>query len=292
MSTFNPQKARVPIRWPGERRVTICIAAICEQPGAEFPNDSCIVICADWRASSVFGYSDTWLKSYPLSHGLKCLAAGDDIEINATTRLFDKHLDAVQDFHDGSVKSAIDDALAERKFQKVDTYIRGRLAIGYKEFLSTGKERLPPDVFRDVLTKTMRLRVDATFIIAGFVENLPLLIQTERDCQTAIKEGVATIGEGSILAYSSLAFRQLDTVTPLNVALYAVYEAKKSAERSGSVSQKTMLEILYANGESKGVHHQQYDEFNQLLAAYGPKVIPRDVKIDLTKFTVYGKSSQ
>jgi hypothetical protein len=278
MSTFNWEgQMRLPPRpWPWERKVTVCIAALCTESKRKI-----FVLCSDLKGGTEIGSAQTIVKQWPLAHGFYCLSAGDDVEIYATVRLIKKHLKQLQKVDETNAKVAVENALAERKSHKVNTLILGRFAMPYNQFIDIGKEKFPEDAFRRTMLDVEDMKINATFIVVGFPDNFPMIIQTEQDTTAHIREDFAAVGEGCLLAQSALLYRNHIDTANLHETIYCVYEAKRAAERIGSVGELTMLRLLYPNGENRRQVFHRMKELDGPLANFGPKSIPDDFKIDL-----------
>lgn len=263
--------------WPRERKVTVCIAAECRDG-----DDAAFVLCSDFRANTSIGHSESMVKMRRLPHGFRCLTAGDDVEIYSTVPIFEKFLSELESPDETNVKVAIEAALTERKRQKAARLVSGRYALTYDQFIDIGKQKLPEDAFRKTIGDIERIHIDASFIFVGFPEGFPMIVQTEQDGTAWIREDFATIGEGSYLAQASMLFRtHMDTSLLVNT-LFNVYEAKKAAERVGSVGLKTMLLIYKSNGEVRSFHPDDPNAFAELDALHdqlGPKPILSDLSI-------------
>lgn len=217
--------------------MTVCIATICYQNG-----EPRIILCSDMKVSSSLGSAETMLKNRLIYTGTTtpwhALTAGTDTDIaallSATRAAFKLH---------------------RVKRQRVEQIVQSKFAMGYDEFLKTGKQSLPDDAFRMAITEIDMASPDVEFIVAGFEsDRFPILIKTHVRDGAKIKEEFACIGEGAYLAQASLLNRGYSDMMPFNTALYAVYEAKRFAEGAPSVGSATSMAIASMDGNLKLVN--------------------------------------
>ena len=229
--------------------MTICIAAGCEDDEGK----PCIVLCTDWRISTPIGGADTMLKQRTLPHKLVCLISGYEYDILGTLKLLRDKLGSVLTLDETNAVALVRVALIERKREKIEELVRGKYALGYDEFLKRGPQMLPADQHRRDMLEISGMTLEATFIVAGFLNKFPFLIETSPKCQVVIKEDMAVTGSGEFAARASLLQRQHMDVYPLTRTLYTVYEAKKYAERIAGVGEATSIDVLFQNGTRKQV---------------------------------------
>jgi 20S proteasome alpha/beta subunit len=226
---------------PWERNMTVCIAAACFDAN----EDECaIILCADWRVSSPLGRQDTKLKFHQIGRGWWCLTAGYDSEINALTRLYDAAFRATLSISEVNIAEVLRTPLRVRKKEKIEEYTGGRFGLSCEEFYATGREKLPQEVYREAVFEISRIQLGTEFIVAGMIDGIPLLAVTGQDGSVSIREGFAVVGDGAPLATASILQRQhMDRMTVGRTA-YVVFEAKRAAERVGTVGESTSMAIL------------------------------------------------
>ncbi len=232
--------------------MTICIAASCNE-AADSDTPPKIVLCSDWRASSIVGTSDSKPKQRYLAAGWYCLTAGTEPEVSALLRLVRRSFSSVENIDTTNIDTLVKTPLYQRKDEKADEYIRGRYAISYDDFKNHGKDRLPPDLFRDVWAAIDRINLDAQLIIVGFADDTPVIYQTDDRCKASIREDFAAIGDGAVLALASLMQRGQVGTLELPRTLYRVFEAKIAAQSIKSVGETTSLSVLETDKTLKDV---------------------------------------
>jgi len=233
--------------------MTVCIALICaevvgrDDKGREMEARR-IVVATDWRVGSVLGSAETRLKLFALRAGWNCACAGNDSDVLALVKALRGSLRGPSPVGAGqrpiidetNIKPLVNAALNARKHEKADEYIQGRFALSYDDFLKIGKDRFPPDVYRQAILDVSELLLGAQAIVFGFLEDgLPIMIETTERCSSHIRDDMAIIGEGMYLAQTALLQRAYMNVFPLADAIYHAYEAKRYAQGVGSVGDWT-----------------------------------------------------
>jgi 20S proteasome alpha/beta subunit len=120
------------------------------------------------------------------------------------------------------------------------------------------------------------IKVGCSYIIAGFDEtNDSMIIQSNEQGYAYITEAgdFAAIGEGAYLAESSLLQREYMEIEELGDAIYYVYEAKRFAQRIGSVSPKTEMVIIGPNEKHWDMDPQGYDFLAERFKQLGPQPV-------------------
>jgi len=175
-------------------------------------------------------------------------------------------------------------ALNARKKEKSDELTQGRYALSYDDFVKIGKEKFPPEIYRDTMAEIGNMKMGATCIIAGFTEIAagrmqPMLIETDGNGRVAVVEDFTAIGEGAYLAQSALFQRSHIDVASLSKTLYCAFEAKKYAERVSSVGTVTSITVIYGDGTAKNVSMAGLNRLLQLFNQFGPQNIPSGMTI-------------
>ena len=249
-------------------KMTVCIAAACQLNGEPH-----IVLCSDWQEGSVLGTAEVSFKQISIGQGWTVMAAGDSTEINALRNLYGNHILGATSIDKTNVVSVMQAPLHDRKRQKIEQLIQGRVGISYDDFLQFGRERLSETVFLGVSDDIDRMTLGADVIMAGFIDEFPWILSGRANGTIEIHENFTSIGEGSYLAQSSLMQRNCVDIMELPEMTYLVYEAKRNAESVASVGRSTTLQVQGANGlrkymNSKGMEHLS-DHYDKL----GPQKI-------------------
>lgn len=268
--TRPPERRRVQPPTLERRDMTICIASLCSNGH----HDRRIILCADWKRGGFQGSSETFLKIRHLRHNWVVMTSGDDDEIKAVTILFRKAFqDFAEEIDETNIKSIVRDVMLARKREKSDELVRGDYGLTLDEFTAKGKSILTEDLYRDELLKIRAVCINATFIIAGFVGNFPILMDTDPEGHVHIRKDFAVVGEGNILAQSVLLHRGLTDVTGPAKGMYITYEAKRYAEGAPSVGRWTTLSLMDKDGNENSVSGDMRLWLEREYARFGPKPI-------------------
>lgn len=258
------------------RKMTVCIATTCDLG----TGDPKIILCSDWLTSGALGRAETKFKQRILHKNWNLLMAGAESDMNSLATSFRgaflRHKPSIDETN---VVQIVRDCLFARKKEKADELIRGRHAISYDDLLNFGKEKLPADIFREAIASVRDLDLGAEFIIAGFADGFPIIIETDVHGSAKIREDFAVIGEGCHLAQSVLLHRQHSDLKPLSNALYIAYEAKKYAEGASSVGANTMLAILTKDGKQSTLTLEGRNFLSEKYKKYGPQNLPENLDL-------------
>ncbi|MCV0385659.1 MAG: hypothetical protein K5821_04410 [Nitrobacter sp.] len=252
--------------------VTVCIATICD-------SGKKIIVCSDTLISGPLGSAETMLKTRMVS-GWTCQTAGDQADILSFLGILSpamRRAKAQGGITESNIGILVRDSLAAAKKQKVDEVIKGQYAISYDDLLKIGKDRLPPEIFRDAMLEVRDTRLNAECIISGFADGFPMLLQTNSSGQVFVREDFAVVGEGAYLAQTILLHRAHSDVLPLARSLYTVYEAKKHAEGARSVGGYTSIGLLQSDSERELISFEGMMMLKEQYKKFGPQPIAEDL---------------
>ena len=139
-------------------------------------------------------------KQISIGQGWTVMAAGDSTEINALRNLYGNHIPGATSIDKTNVVSVMQAPLHDRKRQKIEQLIQGRVGISYDDFLQFGRERLSETVFLGVSDDIDRMTLGADVIMAGFIDEFPWILSGRANGTIEIHENFTSIGEGSYLA--------------------------------------------------------------------------------------------
>jgi hypothetical protein len=235
-------------------------------------------MCSDWKTSSVLGTAQSYYKTRVIGRGWHCITAGTQTDIEALLRFYKNHLEQLTvQIDETNVKAVMREPLILRKREKANEYTIGKFGVSYD--FNLGKDKLPPDVFRDATLEISRISLAAEFILAGFIDELPWILETTKECELLIRDDFATVGEGSYLARTALLHRQQAENLSLTTTLYNVYEAKKYAQRISSVGEETALSVLHKTGDRSVVRAEARRQLEEHYKKFGPQPTPEKVPI-------------
>ena len=180
--------------------MTVCIAAICLGDD----NDDQIVLCADKKLSSALGSAETGYKILWIAKHWRLLTAGDEPDIMALHRLFKQRFADPGNRKAETIDELINWPLRQRKRQLADDYTFSHFGMSHAEFLANGKARLPEDAFREATRDIANISLNASLIIAGFIDGSAEVYWTDHIGKARAVRDFAIVGEGEYLAQSIL----------------------------------------------------------------------------------------
>lgn len=258
--------------------MTLCVAAACREE-----DQPRIVLCADrrvetWAASAEIGFKFEWVKSkWPV------LYAGDLSQAKNTIQTFFQCLAPVQ-LTSINIQDEFQKPSQKQKRKLAEQYVQSQLGISYEEFLATGKERLPEDIFREMVSSIRRIKLGCELLIAGFLvegqQYAPYLFVMDDSGDVKLEEHFAAIGSGMTIAEPALFQRQHRRFTSLGEAIYHVYEAHRLARIAPGVGEQFDLVIIAPPSSPTeslrllALTIQGESQLKRLYKKYGPKKIP------------------
>ena len=252
------------------RDVSICIAAICNHTGE---GGKKIVLCTDWRVSGFLGGAEIRHKQNFIARGFHCLIAGDPREVDAVRLGMKAKFKAAKSINETNLRTLVQEAFYERLAERRNSLAQARFSMTHSDVLQFGKDRLPTEHYIRYLDDSAKIGFDIEFLVTGFGENSDDIIVEARQNIISMPDTFACIGEGEFLARASLLRREISSVTELGKALYIVFEAKKAAERVGSVGQKTLLSVIGEDGQRHSIRPVRQEFLEKLYETYGPKPV-------------------
>jgi hypothetical protein len=175
---------------------------------------------------------------------------------------------------EGEITKIVRDSLTQRKNEKADELVRGRYGISYSDFLGMGKEKFPPDEFRRDFIEIGALELGAEFIIAGFANGFPFLLEADTFGKTKARDDFAVVGSGASLAQSVMMHRAHTDVHTYEETLYCVYEAKKYSEGQPNVGENTNIFTMRSDGSMSMLKPEGHNWLRERFAEFGPRKIP------------------
>jgi 20S proteasome alpha/beta subunit len=165
--------------------------------------------------------------------------------------------------------------------------VRGTYAISYDDLLSFGKDKLPPDLYREILIRVSEITVGCSCIIAGFDKiSSHFILETDEKCRVFVRDDFSTIGEGAFLAQAVLLQRGHISSRDLGETVYIVYEAKRYAEKVTSVGPSTTLRVIRPDGTNRKIIIDDDDkDFGDAFKKFGPQRINNSVSELVKRFS-------
>ena len=256
--------------------MTICIAALC----FDGPHPV-IVLCTDTKGSSHLGTTYSAEKENALGDDWACLAAGSESESAAMYSIFLRAFTEKETKDETNIVQLVQSCLRQRKAEKADDLIGGRWGMSFAEFRRARSE-FPEDQYARDMREVANITLAADFIIAGFLDDgIPILLETDRYAEVAIRQNYCVIGEGAHLAQAALMHRDHTEHDTLARAIYCAFEAKKYAQRISTVGPETRLSIYRYGTNPFTITQKAEDHLAGLFEKYGPKDLVEEDHVNL-----------
>jgi len=272
---------------PKRKRMTLCIAAICDNVVGR---EAKIVLCADLeRESEGVGSSETEDKLGFVRKGWPTLIAGTITRANELLNIYagylNEHFKNIDEFN---LADHLRKPAHQQKKNLVDAYLQQTYAFDRDYFYGEGATKLPDTFISKVTADIERIKLEGSLIIAGFMKetdfstgtvwNVPFLSLVD-EAQSALGtlEGeYAAIGSGTYTALSTLYRREQSSDDYLEETLYNVYEANRLSEQVPGVGKNFLaIYVLHESGAVKEMTEAGYKHLRNLYATYGPHDIKK-----------------
>jgi len=268
--------------------MTLCIAAVCDDP-----HNPKIVLCADMeREMEGIGASETEDKLGFVRSGWPTLIAGTIAKANDLIEVYAEylaaHFDEITEFN---LKDQLRIPAHLQKERLVDEYLRQTYAFDREYFYGASSTALPQTFVSTVTENISRIKLDASLIIAGFLNETdfssgevsprPFLAVVEEVADVSgsqeyvkLEYEFAAIGSGQYTALSSLYRREQDSTNSLRRSLYKVYEANRLSENVPGVGKKYIaVYVLHSDGHVEELTKEGYDYLSDRYEEFGPQKI-------------------
>lgn len=255
--------------------MTLCIAAACQDRGR--PR---IVISSDWRIENRSFGAEIQDKLYWMHDEWAVLIAGTVSSAVELVNTYGRYFTALEkkkiELSNTNISDYIKRPLTLQKNKIADAHVGKLLGITYKEFLQTGKERLPKKRFTEIISDIEELELDCQLILCSFIDNEAQIFKIGADCSVELCEQFAAIGTGSDVAESVLFQRDHEGDLPMSHALYAVYEAASLGSKAPGVGQQHAIGVLLPPKKGGEIAYSRVTEkgerfLKRKFYRYGPK---------------------
>jgi hypothetical protein len=273
--------------------MTLCIAALCKTDD-ESP---ALALCFDRQIETETAKAETGFKLASIGHSWRVLQAGpvhQSMELTDLYRTHFKEINAVDPstFHHSVVLEDLKVPPRLLRRRMADGLTQDKFSVTYEDFLVHGKEWLDEDTHRQMLYEISTQVIESELILFGPGMLQFALYKFSREVWEC--GDFATIGCGATVAEPVLYQRQQNRINSVRETLYALYEAKKLAEVTPGVGEKTIMGVvLYESPDAiRWVSPQGEeflaDEFDQ----FGPKQYRENARpMDLYFYQRYAASS-
>jgi hypothetical protein len=219
--------------------MTLCIGALAWDRDT---NTDCIVLCCDYKISGDEVASETQYKFQTLSDQLTCMFADSPGRAKEAVWNYRAYLPTVQ-LTQQDVTDHLLFPILKLKLRLARSYVGRRLGIEYTDFLANGAAWFGADHYREYIKNIEEHPLRLQLVIAGFIGVEPVLCEFRGE-HIELCDSYAMVGSGAYIAEPAMHARKHDKNTPLPEALYNVYEAKRLAEISPAVGQRTHMVVL------------------------------------------------
>lgn len=261
-----------------EASMTVCIAALCEKA-------KIAIAITDKKISSAYGdtESDLFFKWRLIHPQWAVMFAGDDVtQISDIVNAAEKRMTGT----DGSIEAArshVEEAYKNVRLKRAeDLYLASR-GWTLAEFKKRGLELAGENLFLQIDRTITNVKLGISILAIGFANDKAHIFSVENPgiSRDHSIPGFHAIGDGDINALSCLYQRGLRPETYAAKAIYYLFEAKKYAQKIGSVGEKTDIWVMGKEANQRG--WIKSDRLETELEAVWNKVKPQDSGIKILK---------
>jgi hypothetical protein len=288
-------------RVPPRKRMTLCIAAVCDDRRKSTPK---IVLCADMeRTAEGIGASETEDKFGFVKKGWPTLVAGTISRANELLNVYAGYLKEHEaEINEFNLIDHLRNPAHSQKEKLVEEYLRQTYAFDRKYFYGTGSTMLPQTFISTVTENISRIKLEGSLIIAGFLDRTDLnsgevssrpflaVVDDVADVSgsqeyVSLEYEFAAIGSGQSTALSSLYRRKQDSTNSLRRSLYKVYEANRLSENVPGVGKEYIgVFVLHSDGHVEELTKEGYDYLGDLYEKFGPQTIDSKILFNKKEF--------
>jgi ATP-dependent protease HslVU (ClpYQ) peptidase subunit len=268
---MRPPKKLHPQQLPWRQRMTLCIAATCQDKGKP-----CIVVSSDWKAEiGDVASAEIQNKLYWMCGGRVCvLVAGTASSAHSLRATLKQHF-KFAGLTEANVGDRLKAAVLKHKDKLTHDYVHARHSKTYEYFL-THRAEFPEQQWNETHANIRRLPLQCAAIICLFLKRDPFMFMIEDDADVWREENFLTIGTGSTIANSILCFRRQNDDDNLDDAIYNVFEATMFARKSKTpgVGRVHAFSVLYPNRKQMRLRNRGKKFMGELFNLYGPHNTP------------------
>lgn len=246
--------------------MTLCVAAHCHTAGRRM-----MILAADYESENEMVGAEIQSKVTQLDGGYFFLAAGTHTRATELIGVASNLLsDGQQVFYDVLRK-----AVTTQKKNLAHEYVSGQLGITYDEFIDTGKEKLPEEIYRDMVAAVRGMTLGCSLLAIDFSSEDPSIYRIQDSGMIEMCDNFAAVGTGPYIAESFLFLRAHSEHDELRSSLFEVFEAMMLGGRAPGVGDT--FTILVISRDNDGIKVQQP------TPAYG-----RYLKKSVEKYSIRG----
>jgi hypothetical protein len=141
-------------------------------------------------------------------------------------------------------------AVTTQKNNLADEYVSGQLGISYVDFVATGKEKLPEEIFREMISSVRTITLGCSLLAVDFSSDEPSIYRIQETGMVEMCDNFAAVGSGLYIAESVLFIRTHTEQDGLQGTLFEVFEAMNLGGRAPGVGDTfTLLVLSRRNGD-------------------------------------------
>lgn len=266
--------------------MTLCIAAACEEDKKQF-----IVMCSDTKVETAIASAEIEDKVRWLVPGWPALLAGNVTKCEELIDLYSNTL-RPKKLTEKNIISQFKGPAQLFKKQLADEYTHQTVGMSYQRFLKAGKRLLPDRQFERMLAEIEHHTYGqpepkrCSVLFCGFLANEPYIFEVTSEGTATYVEHFAVIGSGAYVALPALFQRKYSYDTPLQEALYYIYEAKKLGEIVPGVGKDTRIDIVESDAsgrtreDAKSVNQKGLVLLEEQYQKYGLKPVPETIGLE------------
>jgi hypothetical protein len=102
----------------------------------------------------------------------------------------------------GSFYDLLRRAVTTQKSNLAAEYVSGQLGISYSEFLDHGRERIPEEIFRDMVNSVRSITLGCSLLAVDFSSDEPSIYRIQESGMIEMCDNFAAVGTGLYIAES------------------------------------------------------------------------------------------
>jgi hypothetical protein len=261
----------------GYKDMTLCIGAL----AIDDEGLPCIVLCHDHMvAVDEFG-SESEHKFRMLSKQMVVLFAGVPGHAKELGLIYQEYLSSTV-LKIETLAQQLKIPISDFKKNRADSFFGTKMGLTYQEILDNGSRWFGETYQKELLSGLADRPLGVELIIAGFVKEHPVLCRLSQSLggELGLETNFAMIGSGAYTAEPTLHARNHTFSTPIDRAIYNVFEAKKLGESSPFVGSRVTMYVLrkpssnHDNIDIQLITPDGIKHLERLFKKYGPKPTP------------------
>ena len=248
--------------------MTLCIASLCDHGNG-------MAICFDREIQTDIAKAQTGFKLVVLPSRWQALQAGSLHRTKELTDLYKEHLGTidVSSMEESAVLEQLRIPPAKLRRRMAETLTQTKFSVGYEDFLRSGKDWFDLDTHRQTLYEISSQNFEGDELILFGAASGEFLLYKFSGGEVWQCRDFAVIGSGTTVAEPILYQRKQDWTKSVQETLYSLYEAKKLAEVTPGVGDKTLvaMQFLSKPGRLQWLSARGLEILEHEFSTFGPK---------------------